>query len=177
MQPDHIAAAAREIEIETQWDQDASEDYRQERRERIAAILSKYSAPASEPAGPQGAVVDMERLQAWCLDPHRQRPELAFTAGPERELADMIEAMQAAQQQSPRLVEWKPIESAPKDGTWIVLTDGEKVSPGFWHGTYFGRDPDWITYTHRSDAELVPFKPTHWMNLPQPSGATPWICL
>lgn len=62
----------------------------------------QFPEGAREPAEPQAAVVDIERLQAWLVDPDRRRPELAFTAGPERELADMIEAMQATQQQSPQ---------------------------------------------------------------------------
>ena len=66
--------------------------------------------------------------------------------------------------------EWQLIETAPKDGTWICLTDGKTVAPAYWGPTYFSYDPDWIVYSHRSDSEGVHLKgaPTHWMPLPQP---------
>jgi hypothetical protein len=28
--------------------------------------------------------------------------------------------------------DWQPIESAPKDGTWVVAWDGETVAPACW---------------------------------------------
>ena len=62
---------------------------------------------------------------------------------------------------------WQTIESAPRDGTWLILfspTGG--VQCGFWGPTYFGSDPAWIQYAHRSDCEEVIGKPTHWMPLP-----------
>ena len=63
---------------------------------------------------------------------------------------------------------WQPIETAPKDGTWLILYTTEGVHPGFWGPTYFDYDPDWITYCHRSDCETVPGVPSHWMPLPAP---------
>lgn len=69
----------------------------------------------------------------------------------------------------PRL-DWQPIETAPKDGTLILIY--EKVTPR-------GADVDfrvWITYWH-SDGEwrsatcansVETFEPNYWMPLPKP---------
>jgi len=66
-------------------------------------------------------------------------------------------------------VVWQPIETAPRDGTWVVLTDGSAVGVAYWGGTYFGSDPAWVVYAHRSEFELCHVdKPTHWMPLPTP---------
>lgn len=64
---------------------------------------------------------------------------------------------------------WQPIESAPKDGKWIILfSTVEGVTCGYWGPTYFEYDPDWIHYSHRSESWIVPGKITHWMPLPEP---------
>lgn len=81
---------------------------------------------------------------------------------------------------------WKPISSAPKDGTDILLTNGVHVSCGHWHydeggttehrdldGRYIGQDDrdgfagwfDWM-------GGMTP-NPTHWMPLPAAPGAEP----
>ena len=52
---------------------------------------------------------------------------------------------------------WKPIESAPRDGTEIWLFDQERVQ-GYWNVFTSWWDSD----TH----EII--DPTHWMPLPQP---------
>lgn len=72
---------------------------------------------------------------------------------------------------------WQPIETAPEDGAWVILSDGEQVQPGYYWAILFGTgDKEWVTYSHRADWEEVPFEPTHWMplpNPPKPSNADP----
>lgn len=77
--------------------------------------------------------------------------------------------------------EWKPIETAPKDGTDILLSNGEVVAEGHWlvieGGIFEHRDMDgrWIGQDERDDYEdwidwaggMLP-SPTHWMPLPPP---------
>lgn len=71
---------------------------------------------------------------------------------------------------------WKPIETAPRDETWVLLyfpdghwlADGCKVALGFWNT---GDDPDW--YAHECDSKpLSAFEsvPTHWMDIPAEPG-------
>jgi hypothetical protein len=57
------------------------------------------------------------------------------------------------------MMEWQPIETAPKDGSPVLAFDGEDIAV--------------VTYYHASDTlgwwEViydVEFDPTHWMPLP-----------
>lgn len=57
--------------------------------------------------------------------------------------------------------EWKPISTAPRDGTDILITDKDDISVVYWNKYYWaivccgGWDPDNEFYY-----------PTHWMPLP-----------
>ncbi len=72
-------------------------------------------------------------------------------------------------------MQWQPIETAPRDGTRILATDGVEVSTTHWedcwachaeiaHGP--GDDGGWTIYDHHEE-----WNPTHWMPLPPPPGA------
>ncbi|MFY3531302.1 hypothetical protein [Achromobacter denitrificans] len=83
---------------------------------------------------------------------------------------------------------WKPISSAPKDGTDILLTNGVHVSCGHWHydeggttehrdldGRYIGQDDrdgfaGWLDWM----GGMTP-NPTHWMPLPAAPGSSPSV--
>ena len=72
------------------------------------------------------------------------------------------------------VVGWKPIETAPKDGSTVILGfAGSHSEEGFWMN-----DPErnhwgeigWFS----SDADVLcerPASPTHWMPLPSPPAA------
>jgi hypothetical protein len=61
---------------------------------------------------------------------------------------------------------WKPIETAPKDGTSILLSDGKWVGEGYYSehsgGTW------WEAGSHWTDAHDGQIYPTHWQPLPPP---------
>lgn len=59
---------------------------------------------------------------------------------------------------------WRPIETAPKDGTEIVFTDGKRLCLGKWAG----RALRWAVATYGGDFGIGTF--THWMPLPDPPG-------
>lgn len=75
--------------------------------------------------------------------------------------------------------QWQPIETAPKDGTGILLSNGKDVAEGHWYfeegGTTEHRDLDgrYIDQTDSDgyagwldwDGGMQP-APTHWMPLP-----------
>ena len=83
---------------------------------------------------------------------------------------------------------WRPIETAPKDGTSILLhhqpepewrepecDDVNTVVASWWEdvsdadGVPYG---DWICYMDLPSGEPVcPFEPSHWMPLPDPPPA------
>lgn len=65
---------------------------------------------------------------------------------------------------------WQPIETAPKDGAWILVvdyTDDESFGVAYWFagdGEY--KDAGW--YSTSCCDDITMFYPTHWMPLPQP---------
>jgi hypothetical protein len=61
--------------------------------------------------------------------------------------------------------EWQPIETAPKDGTDIIVSDsGELVSVAF-----FCEDTEmWFDSMNHNGYDHTVRNPTHWMPLPAP---------
>lgn len=57
-------------------------------------------------------------------------------------------------------VKWQPIETAPKDGTSILVTDGFDVCDAYFRGG------DWWQYQCGDDWYSTSINPTHWMPLP-----------
>ena len=78
---------------------------------------------------------------------------------------------------------WKPIETAPKDGTWLLFFDENKdvVIGGHWHvdggrddpggfeppWAWWVSDNDWVMWDSGPDDA-----PTHWMQIPDPRKDT-----
>lgn len=62
-------------------------------------------------------------------------------------------------------VTWKPIESAPKDGTRILLrSNGDEYDVGYWSTSLWVKPGGaWIIYEARSDT--IEIDPTHWRSL------------
>jgi len=60
---------------------------------------------------------------------------------------------------------WQPIETAPKDGTEILGSDGVARTSIQWDGEFLDR---WELAWPGAYAEDVSFYPTHWMPLPDP---------
>ena len=71
-------------------------------------------------------------------------------------------------------MEWQPIETAPKDGTEILLTDGAFTHCGRWYDKNNPKYPwKFLDFTYRWKDELNGWQdnkygPTHWMPLPEP---------
>lgn len=75
-------------------------------------------------------------------------------------------------------MEWKTIDSAPKDGSMILLYLDGNVCQGLWHeGLVFGETgepaPDSWVMGWNWERPLVTNSITHWMNLPEPPNETP----
>jgi hypothetical protein len=67
---------------------------------------------------------------------------------------------------------WQPIETAPRDGSEIILGSAYGgVFAGFWSDVpnYWGNF-GWFEESDRAvcDATRKPYKPTHWQPLPAP---------
>lgn len=55
-----------------------------------------------------------------------------------------------------KMMEWQPIETAPKDGTSILVSNGWKCAAVYWWPMV------WMGTTHNGMRS-----PTHWMPLPE----------
>lgn len=114
-------------------------------------------------ANPHGAIA-MHRWLAICApDPFTQRTIPMYTTPPPAPLGEPPE--------------WRPIETAPKDGTAVL------VMRNIWPGTATGFAEDcnghntyvaawwtnrWVCYMDWIDDPTCPIKPTHWMPIPAP---------
>lgn len=67
--------------------------------------------------------------------------------------------------------EWQPIETAPKDGTYVLLRfEGpfhDQESPGVAVGRHYASGPRWWL-TSIWAATTANAEPTHWAPLPEP---------
>lgn len=66
-------------------------------------------------------------------------------------------------------MEWQPIETAPMDGSWVLLWDNGRCVIGKWQqivGSY------WAWDANASGAPAYEIEgPTHWMPLPDPPAS------
>ncbi len=74
-------------------------------------------------------------------------------------------------------MEWQPIETAPKDGTYILAFENFEVAGPLmcvmgWTDTGEHIEHDSITegWTKEGSGYLGECNPTHWMPLPEPPG-------
>lgn len=72
---------------------------------------------------------------------------------------------------------WQPIETSPKDGTWVLLYDRDgHIRVGMWERTADASiGPHWVYGPEDDWGNRAPvFDATHWMYLPaDPSRASP----
>lgn len=73
--------------------------------------------------------------------------------------------------------EWQPIETAPKDGSMVLLSDGTYVDAGFYHdgSACYGHRGGAGFFCEEDRGNLLTasnFPATHWMPLPQPPDGT-----
>lgn len=72
------------------------------------------------------------------------------------------------------MTEPQPIETAPKDGTPILVgRAGHRWEIAWWEEEsvwlrYINDGPGWCCYISRSDTHGPSFDPTHWLPLPAP---------
>jgi hypothetical protein len=105
-----------------------------------------------------------------------------LTVNEMRQLAYLAnQQIQAARRTTPDREAWQPIETAPKDGTPILLSNGTDVEQGWWMHEEGGitehRDMDG-RYTGQTESDgfigwwdvsgCMQPEPTHWMPLPDP---------
>lgn len=59
---------------------------------------------------------------------------------------------------------WQPIETAPKDGSHVLVYERGRVFEAQWADTFLGkRNRGWMNYNEGTGEK----SPTHWMPLPE----------
>ncbi len=100
----------------------------------------------------------LEELIAKATKPYpKDNDDLRAKATAERELYEVLPTLLASVKV---MVEWQPIETAPKDGTHIIATDGEAVQESF-----FDAEDGWVSVSRQS---ILWNSPTHWHPRPPP---------
>lgn len=70
------------------------------------------------------------------------------------------------------MMEWQPIETAPKSEKCIDgWYDGQRITDIWWGVDYQTREECWVAYRYEDCYGWVPRcagEPTHWMPLPPP---------
>lgn len=66
-------------------------------------------------------------------------------------------------------MDWQLIETAPRDGTSILLWDGRSVFEGGWFDSWYGDESGacWMAANLDEEYGAAVF-PTHWQPLPPP---------
>jgi hypothetical protein len=71
-----------------------------------------------------------------------------------------------------KMVDWQPIETAPKDGTRILLWDTDEAVIAKWGEISMGGAEGWQIAVVNMVGDVnyyeAAFNPTHWMPLPEP---------
>lgn len=81
------------------------------------------------------------------------------------------------QERDEAMREWKPIETAPKDGTWILVFEPSDYQPCVhvvrWGvPEWSGGDLTWVTVALGPNPDTYEPDATHWMPLPEPPAST-----
>lgn len=96
------------------------------------------------------------------------------------DLLDERDRLSAALSAAEKRGEWRPIETAPKDGTDILLFGGRMIAVGYWTeecemgGVDSPREPGWQIYKVDEDPYYSRDfnEATHWQPLPPPPAGT-----
>ena len=104
---------------------------------------------------------------AWLYEHKLLGTKQAFTTEPPPGLKEKCTPLYAHQSPPEGMTGWQPIETAPRDGQAILVTDGMDCYCVEWDEEF-----DWWTV---DDNKLGPFRlrgsaPTHWMPLPPAPG-------
>jgi hypothetical protein len=63
---------------------------------------------------------------------------------------------------------WQPIDTAPKDGTEILLLTGHGMKIGAWYDDFYSKKPKpYWTWWDYSKIIMRRNQPTHWQPLPK----------
>ena len=128
----------------------------------------------------QAALADLEKqlaerdaALARCVEALRELRGVAHTPGGITLAAvidDTLAFLPASAQATAKVQQWRPIETAPKDGTEIILSREARVTSGLWFD--MGGDDEgaegWSGWVSQDGGFSEEHPPTNWMPLPEP---------
>ncbi len=88
----------------------------------------------------------------------------------ERAQAAVIRALESARDEMAKWIEaqqWRPIETAPKDGTRYLACDGKKMWTRNQPPNCYAGDWEWNQNRTQWRGHADGLNPTHWMPLPE----------
>ena len=150
------------------------------RSEAITALYALFNAPHNADINLVGLNVLLDELY---LSPQPEQEPMAWMDKDGDVLSASVVSgkglrnipLYTTPPQRKPLTGWQPIETAPRDGTEILMTNGVDVSSGQWFSAYGGtcdqtgtpngddRDAEWMDWSGGMQPD-----PTHWMPLPPP---------
>lgn len=104
--------------------------------------------------------VGMERVAVVCCD-----EGVALFQHGDPVLTEQISLRREAAACIREMVEWRPIETAPRDGTEVMLRTRDGLLSCSWDWTQNEWSSSWLGIV------LLPDDPTHWLPLPPAPGA------
>ena len=63
---------------------------------------------------------------------------------------------------------WRPIATAPKDGTWLLLFTPDATEPRIYVGAWAEFENYDACWVENYCDDPLPAEPSHWMPLPEP---------
>lgn len=102
----------------------------------------------------------MWSLEAAVAPFNARKPDECANGCPPRQVCDYCQVARLALSTATPAGEWREIESAPKDGTGVLVFDGSWITISA-YSTIFG----WV---HEAEKPLLTRSLTHWQPLPAP---------
>lgn len=95
---------------------------------------------------------------------HGQLTRVCDRCADAAEIEQLRAELAAAREREARM-QWQPIETAPRDGSSVLLLGrGGRHADGFWEAKAYAGNGCWVW-------PYVKCEPLHWMPLPAPPGA------
>jgi hypothetical protein len=135
-------------------------------------MMRRADGTLFNPSGPTAA----DTITRLTAEVEKLKKEITGRQAHDRMQVREIKHLTAEVEKLKAALQWQPIETAPKDGTEILVsggtyswdTDYGRESPHTWVSMASWREQRWQGERSGGHDEYFFYKPTHWMHLPPP---------